>query len=133
MNNPDNIIFFDGICNLCNYSVNLLIRMDHKKVLKYSSLQGEFAKKKLGLEFEDINKGVVFFKDGKTYVKSEAVVKILLKLGNPYKAIGKVLSLFSYRFLNVFYDFIAKNRYRLFGRTESCRVPTKKEADLFIV
>ncbi len=126
------VVFFDGVCNLCNSSVNLLIRLDSNKRLRYSSLQGEYAKEKLTKELVETTSSVVFLKGDKIYIKSEAAVQILIQLGGVYGALGRVLSIFPYRFLNLFYNCIAKYRYKLFGKSKECRLPTSAEKTLFI-
>jgi len=126
------IVFFDGVCNLCNSSVSFLIKKDKKRTLKYSSLQGSFAKEHLRQKDIECLESVVFLKEGKLYYKSEAVVRVLMELRGFYKFLGCFLSLFPYALLNVFYSFIAKNRYRFFGKQETCRVPSQEEKKLFI-
>ena len=119
------IVFFDGVCNLCNKSVDFLIKADRKRVLKYAPLQS--AKKTL--KSKD---SIVFLSEGQEYQKSKAILKILSKLGGFYKFIGAVFSIIPSFILDVFYDLIAKNRYKIFGRKDNCRLPTKEELELFI-
>ena len=126
------VVFFDGVCNLCNRSVDFLIRIDKKRKLKYASLQSDFAKNKLNIPPKELNDSVVFLKNSKPYTRSEAIIKILKEVGGFYKFIGTIFSIFPYWFLNIFYNYIAKNRYRFFGKKETCRVPTEEERDLFI-
>ena len=125
------IVFFDGVCGLCNNFVNILISEDRNQVLKFSPLQGQTAKTKIPKELsEDLNT-MAFLINGKLYTKSDAALEVL-------KTIGGVLSLFYIcklipRFIrDAVYDFISKNRIRWFGRSESCRVPTKEERALFL-
>jgi predicted DCC family thiol-disulfide oxidoreductase YuxK len=121
--NPKTIIFFDGVCNLCNFTVNILIDLDKKNNLMYSSLQSEFAKQTL--KAEQSLDSVLVLKNGQIYKKSSAVFEILSSLGGAYKI--ALLFKFLPRFiLDWFYDIIAKNRYKLFGKTESCRIPTSE-------
>ena len=127
-----NVIFFDGVCNLCNSTIQFLIRVDKKRTLKYASLQSDYAKKKLSPEYSSNFESVVFLKDGKEYAKSRAVVMILRELGGFYKFLGFVLSIFPYSFLNFFYNKIAKNRYKMFGKKDNCMIPTEEQKELFV-
>ncbi len=132
MNQYDNIVFFDGVCNMCNQSVNLLMKLDRRSVIKYSSLQGELAKDILQPEQVQIMSSLIYYSNGIVLTQSQAVVGILKQLGGIYGFIGVVFSLFPNRFLNLFYDLVAKNRYRLFGKSNQCRIPSEEEAALFL-
>ncbi len=128
----DNVVFFDGVCNLCNTSVSFLIKKDKKRVLKYSSLQGNFAKKVLRKDQIENMSSLVFLKQGILYTQSEAVIQILLTQKGWYLFLGQVLSKFPQFILDVFYTFIAKYRYKFFGVKDVCRLPKKEETSLFI-
>ncbi|MBT8348119.1 MAG: DUF393 domain-containing protein [Sulfurovum sp.] len=122
------VIIFDGICGFCNRSVDTLIRIDTQKKFHYTSLQGEFMKT-LTLN-PDID-SIVFYENGTLYYKSTAILKILRSLGgiwiftNLFYLIPRVIR-------DYIYDFIAKYRYKIFGRMESCRMPKDGEEELFI-
>jgi predicted DCC family thiol-disulfide oxidoreductase YuxK len=132
--NIKNVVFFDGVCNLCNGVVDFLIRKDSKNQLKYSSLQSGYAKnffKKQEINIEDLNS--VYFYDGVSiYNKSRAISAIFRKLPYPYKAIGIFIQYFPERLGNLIYDFIAIRRYTLFGKKEECRMPTSRERAKFV-
>ncbi|TGJ98265.1 DUF393 domain-containing protein [Leptospira langatensis] len=128
----NSILLFDGVCNLCNGTVNLLLDLDKKRVLKYASLQSEFAKN-LILEhhLEEETRGVdsILFWDGtRIHSKSEAVLKIASRLGGIWK-ISLLGTLLPKWIRNQIYDLIAKNRYRWFGKREACRMPTPELRD----
>lgn len=122
------IVIFDGICGLCNQSVNLLIRLDRHKNFKFTSLQGEFVKT---LEKEPNIDSIIFYDDGTLYYKSTAILKIFNALGGVWK-LTAVFYLIPRVFRDFFYDVIAKYRYRIFGKLESCRMPDVGERELFI-
>ena len=132
MFNNSCVVFFDGVCNLCNSSVDFLIRIDRKQKLKFASLQSEYAKNHLTLPEKELLSSVVFLKNKKQYIKSEAAVEILKEIGGFYKFSGIILSIFPYWFLNIFYNLIANHRYRFFGKRETCRIPTEDEKKRFI-
>ena len=122
------VIIFDGVCGFCNKSIDTLMRIDTQKRLHYSSLQGEFVKR---LALKPNIDSIVFYEDGTLYYKSTAILKILRSLGgiwivtNLFYLIPRVLR-------DYIYDFIAKYRYKIFGKMESCRMPKKGEQALFI-
>lgn len=127
-----NVIFFDGYCGLCNGFVDFMMRIDHKGIFKFSPLQSEYAKSHV--EASDIQelKSVVVLIDGKTYRKAEGVLKALTLLGGIWRS----TTLFTYlpdRILNYGYDLVAENRYSLFGKSETCRLPTPEEKSRFIL
>jgi len=126
------IIFFDGYCGLCNGFVDFILKFDKNAVFKFSPLQSEFAKTKLNQsDVEDLKSVVVIIND-KTYRKAEAALKALAELGWPWKIL-LIFSLLPEKVLNLFYDLIAANRYRIFGKRETCRLPTPEERQRFIL
>ncbi len=128
----DNVLFFDGFCVLCSGTVRLLIKIDKKRILKYSSLQGNLAKVTLDSRHFGSNESVVFWEEGVFYERSEAVIRILVRLGGAYKIAGFALRIFPFFALNFLYSFIARNRFRIFGKNDSCLVPTTENRDRFI-
>jgi len=127
------IVFFDGVCNLCNRSVNFLIKQDKKNVLKFASLQSAYAQNvvpKALLNHEKLD-SIIVYTDGKFYDRSIAVLKLCKILGGLFTVflIGYLLP----RFIrDGLYSFIANNRYRWFGKTDQCRVPTAELKKRFL-
>lgn len=126
------VIFFDGHCVLCNRTVKILIKMDKGRKLKYSSLQGKMFQEVQKLQHINSSESVIFWSEGKFYQRTEAVIHILLELGGIYKMLGASLKIFPIFILDFFYNFIARNRYRLFGKKDVCLIPTDEVKDLFI-
>ena len=129
-----NIVFFDGVCNLCNNSVDFLIKIDKKKTLKFASLQSDFAKEKLK-PFQSQLEGVdsiVFWSDAKIYTEANAVIQILKALGGFWKFIAFIFQIIPKFLRNAVYHFVAKNRYNFFGKRNSCRVPNEEERERFV-
>lgn len=120
-----NIVLFDGVCNLCNGAVNFLIDHDKNNVLYFASLQSDFGQEVLkdyGMKTNDFDT-FVFLKNGKPFTRSQAALEVLHQLGGAWS------SLYLFRFVPSFvrdsiYKLVAKNRYRLFGQREACRMPT---------
>ena len=121
------IILFDGVCNLCNNSVQFIIKKDKKKQFLFTSLQSDAARDIL-LQFQLKNSemnSILLIENGEVYQKSDAILKIVKYLNGIWKM--------SYGFIIIpkfirdyVYMLIAKNRYRWFGKREVCMIPTKE-------
>lgn len=131
-----NIVFFDGVCNMCNGFIDFLIRRDKKKIIYYSSLQSDFAKNTLkdyNIVYDETGLTTIyFFSDDKLYSQSTAILKILSLLKQPYPFISKVALLFKMSWRDKIYKCIAKNRYKIFGKRNTCRMPSKEEKAMFL-
>ena len=133
------IIFFDGVCNLCNLAVDLVIKNDKERNFRFAPLQGETAKALLpegvgkfaGKENENVWSMVLYNGDG-YHERSQAALHVGKDLNGPISIMSRV-GLMMPRFLGDFvYRCIAANRYRIFGKKESCRLPTPEEQELFL-
>jgi predicted DCC family thiol-disulfide oxidoreductase YuxK len=119
------IVLFDGVCNFCNASINFVIDRDSKGIFKFAALQSEIGQellKKYGLK-QDSFDSIILEKEGKIYQKSDAALEIARNLDGLWK-IFYVFKIIPSFLRNPIYDLIAKNRYRIFGRTDACRIPT---------
>jgi predicted DCC family thiol-disulfide oxidoreductase YuxK len=119
------VILFDGVCNLCNSSVNWVIDHDKKNLFKFSSLQSDFGKrrtKELGLG-EDYMDTIVLDDEGKVYTQSDAVFKVLKYIGGIYAA-SAIFLILPKPLRDFYYKLVARNRYKWFGKRDTCRVPT---------
>ena len=127
------IIFYDGVCNMCNNFVNTIISLDKKNQLFFSPLNGKIAKKLLKEHSEKIKNidSVIFYSHSKISVKSKAVIDIINSLGSLYKIIS-ILNIIPSLLLDYIYDLVAKNRYSWFGKKSSCPMPDKKIVSQFI-
>ena len=129
----DNLVFFDGVCNLCNSTVQFLLKIDKQQRLKFGSLQGEAAQKTLpsfNIRTEMLT-SIVFIHNNKAYTESTAILEI-------FKAIGGCWStLFIFKIIPIFirdgiYRIIARNRYQWFGRKKQCMVPKPEYTSRFL-
>lgn len=134
----ENIIFFDGVCSLCNYFVDFLIRRDSAKTFYYAPLQGYAAKERLPLSRIKGNglsgpsfTSVVYLKNGVMRTHSDAVIQILHDLGGAWRLVT-LLRILPAFLRDKVYSVIATNRYRWFGQRETCRVPTAQERSRFL-
>lgn len=120
------VILFDGVCNLCNSSVNRVIRWDKKNLFLFASLQSEFGIKlveKLGIDTSQID-SIILYDPGVSYeVKSSAILKITNDLGGWWKLMN-IFWIVPTALRNYVYDFVAKNRYKWYGKKDSCMIPT---------
>ena len=130
------IVFFDGVCNFCNSSVDFIWKNNKSRTLYYTSLQSDTAKEKLlSRDVKDTNLRTIYFDDGnKLYEKSKAVFMILRNFdGIFYPLLGKVLLLFPSFIFDLIYDIISKKRYNIMGKRHSCRVPNIEEKKYFLL
>jgi predicted DCC family thiol-disulfide oxidoreductase YuxK len=127
-NKDNNIVFFDGVCSLCNGVVDFIMKRDKKKVFRFTSLQSEYSKENLkNIELDTI----VYISNEKIYTKSKAVLEILSTLGGLWK-LSLMLKLIPSFILDIGYDLISKNRYVWFKKKDTCRIPTKEEKERFL-
>lgn len=128
------IILFDGVCNLCNASVKFVIKRDTKDVFRFVPLQSDLGNKILnyiGINREQTD-SIVLYEPGKAYFyKAEAALKIINEFGGLYYLLN-ILQIFPKFISNSVYDYIAKNRYRWYGKQESCMMPTPELAAKFL-
>ena len=125
------VVFFDGICNLCQSSVRYLIKHDKKSILKFASIQGAYAKSFLPADELQSMESVLFYDGKKLYKKSMAVLKLLKLLGGWHRLL--LLSYLVPAFIrNSLYDVVAKNRYRWFGKQGQCMIDSKSLQDRFL-
>lgn len=125
MNNNTQIILFDGVCNLCNGFVQFLIKRDKKARFKFASLQSESGQSlllKFNLPPDDFH-SFIYIKGDSHYTKSTAALNVLKDMGGPWKLF--YVFILTPKFIRDFiYSSIAKSRYKLFGKRETCMVPT---------
>ena len=119
------IILFDGVCNLCNGAVNFVIKRDPGNVFKFAPLQEKQGALLLKTHAIDIQKldSIVLIENGNVYTKSSAALRIARKMSNLWPLFFVLLIIPSFIRDGV-YDFIAKNRYKWFGKKEQCMIPT---------
>ena len=128
------IILFDGHCNLCSGVVQFLIKNDHHDVFRYASLQSETGisiLQHIGLDPKTTDSVVLYVPNVAYYIKSDAAFEIATHLSIFYQLVG-ILKIFPKKLRDLVYDFIAKNRYNWFGKTESCMMPNPEILSKFL-
>jgi predicted DCC family thiol-disulfide oxidoreductase YuxK len=128
----NDLILFDGVCNFCSASVNFVIKNDSQNRYQFASLQSDYGQALLTqhhLNNYDLNT-VFLISNGKLYSKSEAVLQIARHLrGWSWIAWFRWVPLF---IRNTLYDLVARNRYRIFGKANTCHIPTAAQKNRFI-
>ncbi len=131
---PDPVILFDGVCNFCNYWVNFAIKRDKKKKLKFAPLQGETARQLL-LQYELATtklSSVILIDKGKAYTQSSAAIRICKYLSGGAKLYYGFIIIPKF-IRDFFYNIIARNRYKWFGKKNECMVPAPGVRERFLL
>lgn len=126
------IVLFDGVCNFCNGAVNFIIKHDHEKRFKFAPLQSEIgmemrAKYEIG---DDID-SIILIEDDRAFMHSTAGLRVAKKLGGIW-SLGYVFIVVPTFLRDWAYKLFAKYRYRLFGRRDSCMLPTPEIRERFL-
>jgi len=125
------IVYYDGMCPLCHKSVNFLIKADKLGILRYSSLQGQTAKKNLSSDLTRSLETIVFQNQQKIYTKTDAVIEILEAI--KFNRLAIIILKMIPRFLrDFFYRLISRKRYQVWGKYQTCEIPSLATRDLFL-
>ena len=128
------LILFDGVCNLCNSSVQKIIKIDKHHKFKFASLQSD-AGKEILLQFSTDNSkmdSVLLLQNNQIYAKSSAILGVFKEIGGFYKLL-LIFWLVPKPIRNWMYDFIAKNRYNWFGKQKEGMIPTPELKEKFLL
>lgn len=126
------VLYFDGVCNLCNATVQFIVRNDKEKQFRFATLQsdaGRMAQSNVSLP---VTSGSVILLDrGKYYTKSDAALRVLKHLGGLW-SVGYAFIVIPPFIRNAVYDMVARNRYKWFGQSDACMVPTAELNSRFL-
>lgn len=127
MQQENYIVFYDGVCGLCARSVRFIRRRDKKRIFNFIPLQSEGAllhgvAGNLPAPDPDT---VIYKQDGRFYFRSEAAIRIMMKLGGLYR-LSAIFLIIPQRIRDYFYDLIAKNRHKWFKANDSCSIDTSE-------
>lgn len=126
------LILFDGVCNLCNRTVQFIINRDPAGYFRFGSLQSEQGRRWLSdYGVDQTTDSIVLIENGQSYIKSSAALRICRNLTGVWK-LFVVFLVIPVPIRDFIYDFIAKNRYRWFGKREECMLPSSEIKDRFI-
>ena len=120
------IILFDCVCNLCNDSVIKVIKHDKKNIFLFTALQsdaGQKILKEIGIDTAEMDSVILYIPNKAYYKKSSAALRIMNEFGSSWK-LTQVFRILPAAFNDFFYDIISRNRYKWFGKKESCMIPT---------
>lgn len=119
------VIFFDGYCNLCNGAVQFTIERDRKNIFHFASLQSDYAQEKLTPFAIQPKQGesMVLLENGKIYERSTAALRVAKQLSGAWPLLYGFIIIPTF-IRDAVYDYVGKNRYKWFGKQESCWVPT---------
>lgn len=126
------IVFFDGVCGLCNSTVDFLLARDRRGSLQFAPLQGSTAAAHLPeSDTRDLNSLVVL--DGTNiYRKSTGVLHAAIAIGGVWALLARVSFIVPRFARDIVYDIVASNRYAWFGKRDTCRLPTPDERSRFL-
>ena len=116
------ILFYDGSCTFCHATVRFVLPRDRYDLLYFSPLQGETIKKKK-IDTKDMTSIILYTDDGKTFYKSDAVIALLERIGGIWFILAKILKIIPRVIRDMCYDFIAKIRYKIAGKTDAKSCP----------
>jgi predicted DCC family thiol-disulfide oxidoreductase YuxK len=127
------VIFFDGVCNLCQQSVQFMLKRDKKGIFSFASLQSPFAEKALlphGISTEVMNT-FILLENNTIYTRSTAALRVAKKLSGLWPLLYAFIIVPAF-IRDAVYNWIARNRYRWFGKNESCWVPREEWKSRFL-
>lgn len=131
--NNSPILLFDGHCNLCNNSIQFVLRHEKKAIIQFASLQSEIGTRLLqqhAINTKEID-SLVLIDNETVFVKSAAALRLTKHLKGLYPALIILLVVPAF-IRDVVYDYVARNRYKWFGKTDSCMVPSPKFKNRFL-
>lgn len=122
------IVYFDGVCGMCNTFINFLLSEDQKATLQYAPLQGDTAKSNIDSKYSSDLNTVVYQEGDKVYSELDAILKSVASIGGIWRLV-LVLRIVPNFIGNRVYRFVSMNRYQWFGKKEDCRMPTPEERE----
>ena len=126
------IIFFDGVCGMCNRFVDLVMRVDRKEMFRFAPLQGTTARELLPPQHEDPQEWSMIYLDERgIHEQSAASLQVYRRLGGVFSVVS-LLRFVPRAIRDRVYRVVARNRYRWFGKRDTCRVPSPEERRRFL-
>lgn len=127
------IVLFDGVCNLCDNSVQFILKNDSMDLFRFASIQSEIGQqiiKYLGIDLSKVDSIILYVPGEAYYLKAEAAMQIAKDLKSWHKIISYLS--FTGSFGNFIYDYIARNRYKWYGKKDECMIPTEEMKAKFL-
>jgi predicted DCC family thiol-disulfide oxidoreductase YuxK len=139
MGSPRHILFYDGVCGMCDRIVQFVLARDRKHVFQFAALQSAFAARQLGpfgKDVHDLDTVYVLVDAGsdgaRVLDRGRAILFVLRQLGGVWGILGVMGSIFPRVVADFFYRRVAASRYRIFGKLDACRVPSPEERTRFL-
>lgn len=139
MSGSNPIVLYDGVCGLCNASVQFLLKHDKAGRLRFASLQSDFAERVLrrhGLNSKDLDTLHVVDDyeqpDERVWQRSDAVLRAGRELGGIWGTLASIASVIPRTLRDLFYRLVARNRYSIFGKYETCLLPEPNQRSRFL-
>ncbi|MGC1273795.1 MAG: DCC1-like thiol-disulfide oxidoreductase family protein [Planctomycetaceae bacterium] len=126
------VLFFDGVCGLCDATVNWLLRRDTAGILRFAPLQGETAARVLPPADAQDLRSVVLVDEQGVHRRSRAAIRTLRHLGGRYRFYARLLWIIPAPLRELVYKLVSKTRYRIFGKKDLCRLPKPGESERFL-
>jgi len=120
------IILFDGVCNFCDAAVQFIIKRDNKDIFRFVAIQSDLGQeiiKHIGIDTSKTDSIILYVPGEAYYYKAEAALKIGKELGGLYSLLT-IFTLLPKGLSNIVYDFVARNRYKWYGKKDACMIPT---------
>lgn len=133
MEHPNRLVLFDGVCNFCNFWIQFALKRDKKGMLKFGSLQGTSAQEILPKYNIDptVLTSVIFIEDGIVYRESTAALKVCRHLDGAWKILYALIIIPAF-VRDGIYKWVGRNRYKWFGKQDSCMLPTAEQRKRFV-
>ncbi len=128
------LILFDGVCNLCNSAIQYIIKKDKNNIYVFAALQSTVGEKFIqerNINTQDIDSIILVDPDVAYYIKSSAALHIAYEFGKSWKFL-KIFEFIPSKIRDLIYDFVAKNRYKWYGKKDACMIPTPELKSKFI-
>lgn len=128
------LLLFDGVCNLCNGSIQFIIERDKQAFFRFASLQSETGQahlRKLNLPTDEFDSFILFEK-GQYYYRSTAALKVYSRLDCIFWKMSRIFFLVPRSIRDAVYDWVAKNRYKWFGKQDQCMMPSPELSSRFL-
>src|SRR5690554_6890415 len=127
------ILLFDGVCNLCTWSVQFIIERDRHDLFRFASLQstvGQEHARRCNVDMDALDT-FLLVENGRCYTRSEAALRVARRLPGAWRLLG-LLRVIPRPMRDPLYNLLARNRYRLFGRRDTCMLPTPELRERFL-
>lgn len=130
-----NILVFDGVCVLCSHWVGFVLRQDRQGLYQFAAMQTSTGRELLiehGIDPDD-PKSFLLLEQGRSYTDTDAIVRVLGSFGGRWKIVAALIAVVPRFVRDPLYRWIARNRYRLFGKRDACIVPSPQTAGRFLM